>query len=275
MIETLGAEAVDELAHPRTSVMAAIRALAPATGMRILDAGCGAGTHLGLFADAVAPGGTVVGLEVRAERVALATALHAARIAAGNIQVVAGDLHAIPAGFDPFDLVWTSLVLHHEPVPIETIRGLARAAKQGRRIAVMDGDGGGSFPLAPWPPSLELRLREAALRTEQEGNSHLPYQFAGYLGRQLPRLLRDAGLIEIQMHAFADMDRAPLRPARAEILRRWLVDSFGMRLRPHLTPHDWDHFRSLVTAGSPDDLLTNPDFFLSRTWFLAVGQTAA
>jgi len=48
MIETLGAEAVDELAHPRTSVMAAIRAFATALGMQILDAGCGAGTHLGL-----------------------------------------------------------------------------------------------------------------------------------------------------------------------------------------------------------------------------------
>lgn len=34
-----------------------------------------------LFTDAVMPGGTVMGLDVRADRVALVTALHAARVA--------------------------------------------------------------------------------------------------------------------------------------------------------------------------------------------------
>lgn len=171
MVDRLRDEATYELAHPRAGVVAAIRALDLQPGMRVLDAGCGPGVHLGLFADTVTPGGAVMGLDIRPERIALGRELHVERIAAGGIRLAAGDLHAVPADLGPFDLVWTSLVLHHEEQPVETLRALAQAVRPGGRVAVLDGDGGGSFPLLPWPPELELRLREAGCAVRRRGTA--------------------------------------------------------------------------------------------------------
>ena len=75
-----------EAAQPRPSVVAALAALGPAAGWRVLDAGCGPGPHLGLILDAVAPGGTVVGLDLEADRLEVAAAHRAEDVAAGRLR---------------------------------------------------------------------------------------------------------------------------------------------------------------------------------------------
>ena len=50
-------QALRELERPRPSVVAGIDALGLRPGMRVLDAGCGPGAHLRLFAERVAPDG--------------------------------------------------------------------------------------------------------------------------------------------------------------------------------------------------------------------------
>ncbi len=262
-----------EMGHPGQAVVAALDALGLQAGMRVLDAGCGAGVHLPLMADLVGPGGMVVGLDIDSERVALARELCQPLMTTCAIELRVGDLHETPVDAGSFDLVWSSAVLHHEPAPVETLHHFRSLVRPGGLVAILDGDTGGSFPCLPWPPELEMRLREATLRAQRdEHGGTLDYHFSGYIGRALPRLLRESGLSDVRLYAVTDVDRTPLHPVREGELRDWFNRYFGRRLGDYLAPVDMQRLLTLVDAGSPDDLLSDPDFFLARMSFLAVGH---
>ncbi|MFN8538681.1 MAG: methyltransferase domain-containing protein [Thermomicrobiales bacterium] len=215
--EGLRAEVEHEIAHPRAGVLAAVAALGLRPGQRVLDVGCGPGAHLGLLAGAVSPGGSVVGIDLDAGRVAFATERWAD---SSTIAVREGDHGALPFADGSFDVAWASLVLHHAERPLAMLGELRRVVRPGGLVAIVEGDTGGSFPTLPWPPDLEIALRRAAwegARANHDGT--LEYHYAGYIGRELPRLLREAGLAEVRVVACPDVDRAPLHPQRAAEIR--------------------------------------------------------
>jgi ubiquinone/menaquinone biosynthesis C-methylase UbiE len=266
------AEASAAVARPRPSVVAAIGALALRSGQRVLDAGCGPGAHLGLLLDEVAPDGRVVGLDVAADRVGAAASLWGDRAASGRLGLATGDVGRLPFAGGSFDVAWISLVLHHVAAPVAALRELARVVVPGGLVAVLDGDGG-ALPCLPWPPVLEERVRAAAYRGAAEnygGRFAEPYH--PYLGRELPRFLREAGLTEIEIKAVADVDAAPLDSARATELRAWFRDWVDGRLRDYLAPTDQSALLALVDPEHPAFLLDSPDFFFCRTWLLATGR---
>lgn len=274
-MEQLHTSARFERDHPRASVVAAIGSLALRPGQRVLDVGCGPGAHLGLFARQVAPAGEVVGLDISGERLVIATNLNQEAIAAGRVALREGDLHALP--YDPgnFDVVWTSLVLHHEDDPPAVVSEFARVVKADGRVAVMDSDGGGSFPLLPWEPEFELRLRAAALRAEQARyGDALPHIFRNYLGRRLPAILGDAGLHHVTLAAFSDVERAPLDSFVESEMNSWFIGSFAKRIQAYLAPVDLRRLEAHFTPGSGDYLPGRADFFCARTHYLCVGTTA-
>lgn len=274
--DTFRAEVEYEIAHPRQSVLAALPLLGLRADGRLLDVGCGAGVHLGLFARALGPAGQVVGLDRDAARLDLAAAPWESEIAAGQIALRAGDHDALPATDGAFDCAWAAAVLHHAQDPLTTLREMARAVRPGGTVAVLDADTAGSFPLLPWSPELDARLRAAAWAAHAaDYDGALPYHFSGYIGRELPRLLREAGLRGIGIHPLPEVERPPLDPRRAAQLRDWLLDPFAGRLRDFLAPRDFKQLQALFDPASNDDILWSPDFFLARTWFLAIGHVPA
>jgi SAM-dependent methyltransferase len=274
MDEHLRDEARYELRHPRPSVVAAIAALELRPGMRLIDIGCGPGAHLGLFVEDVAPGGAVVGLDSDAERLVIAAELHPELAAARSVRLEEGDLHDLPFEDDAFDVAWMSSVLHHEEQPLDALAEMARVTRPGGLVAVLDGDTGGSFPCLPWPPAFELRLRAADLRAQEDSyGGTLPYHFSGFTGRALPRLLREAGLVDVKLDAFTEVDRAPLDPPRERELCNWYLNSFGRRIHDYLAPRDWEQLRAYVTPESDSYLLSDPDFFQARVMFLGLGRS--
>lgn len=274
--EAYRAEVAYEIAHPRQSIVAAIAALGLTPGQALLDVGCGAGAHLGLFAQAVAPGGNVVGLDLAADRLALAEEHWAVAVAAGTIALREGDHDALPARDGEFAVAWSSAVLHHAEHPLTMLGELARVVRPGGTVAIFDGDTGGSYPVLPWPPELEMRLRAAGWAAQvADFDGKLPYHFVGYIGRQLPRLLREAGLVEVRLLPVSDVDRAPLAPQREAEIGGWFTGPFASRVRDFLAPRDWTRFVALFDPDASDYLLTSPDFFLTRTYFLALGRVPA
>lgn len=268
------ADARYDAAHPPGSAADALASLGLRPGQRVLDAGCGPGPHLGFLVAAVAPGGSVVGVDLEADRLAVAADLWPDHVAAGALRLEQGDVRRLAFGPE-FDLVWMSLVLHHVPEPGAALRDLARVVKPGGRVAVLDGDVG-AVPWLPWPPDLEERVRAAARRGAAENyGGRLDEHFAPYLGRSLPRLLREAGLVDIAIRAVADMDRPPLDAHREAALGDWFRGWVDGRLQPYLAPADRDQMLALVDPQSPSYLLDDRDFFLSRTWLLAIGQVPA
>lgn len=265
-----------EVASPRQTILAALDAIGLTPGMCVLDAGCGSGAHLPLFAECVAPGGIVRGIDLDAGDVALARQINRDQIANGIVQIVQGDVLGLPFGDDEFDVAWSSSVLHHLEVPAAMLAELARVTRPGGLVAIIDSDLGNSFPSLPWPIDLEERVRAAVWRAAAENyGKTLPYHFDGHIGRKLPRLLREAGLIDIRLHAFSDVDRAPLSASRKAAIRDWLLGPFDERLRDFLAPRDLRRFHALFDLDAPDAFLHDPDFFLIRTILLAVGQQPA
>jgi len=98
------------------------------TGKVVLDAGCGSGVALRLFAPWPA--------EIAA--VDISEAVDACKMlldGKGRITFVQADLNALPFAEASFDVVWSSGVLHHTPDTFAALRAVARHARVGGRVA--------------------------------------------------------------------------------------------------------------------------------------------
>jgi ubiquinone/menaquinone biosynthesis C-methylase UbiE len=265
-----------EVAHPRASVLAAIGELDLQPGMQVLDVGCGPGVHLPLFAERVSPDGSVTGLDIELDRLAIAAEICADLVSAGMVRLEPGAGTTLPFASDAFDVAWASAVLHHVEDPGAMLAEMTRVVRPGGMVAILDADSGVAFPSMPWPSDLEERVRTASwLAAADNYGGKLDHFFDGNLGRKLPRLVREAGLIDQQMHAVSDVEREPLDARREEQLRDWFRGWLEERLHDYLAPRDEARFRALFDPSSDDYLLNDPDFFFSRTWFLVTGRKAA
>jgi ubiquinone/menaquinone biosynthesis C-methylase UbiE len=106
-------------------------------GLDVLDVGCGPGTITVDLAERVAPG-RVVGLDVSADPLAEARALAGSRGVAVTFEV--GDVYALEAADDSFDVVHAHQVLQHLTDPVAALREMARVCRPGGVLAVRDVD---------------------------------------------------------------------------------------------------------------------------------------
>jgi arsenite methyltransferase len=98
------------------------------TGKTVLDAGCGSGVALGLFAGWPA--------EIVAADISEAIDACKSRLdGKGRITFVQADLNALPFPDASFDVVWSSGVLHHTPDTFGALRSVARHVRIGGRVA--------------------------------------------------------------------------------------------------------------------------------------------
>lgn len=261
-----------EQARPRQTVIEALDHLQLQNGDRIADIGCGPGVHIKHMLERVGPEGRVVGIDTSQERLAVAREMLRDDVERGTIRLVEGDLHALDASLGPFDVVWMSMVLHHEDVPVDVVSGLREMVAPGGRIAVFDGDDLASLPFLPWSPELEMAVRRAVVSAAEDGDDNRWFG-RRFTARNLPAIFADAGLVDIEVQAFVEMRQAPLDDWDRKDIQHWFLNSLGRRLRDHLTPNEWDRYEASFTTGTQDYLLDRPGFFFSRTWYLGVGTS--
>lgn len=106
-------------------------------GLDLLDVGCGPGTITVDLATHVAPG-RVVGLDLSPAPLAEARELAARTGAAATFTV--GDVYALDAPDDAFDVVHAHQVLQHLTDPVAALREMARVCRPGGLVAVRDVD---------------------------------------------------------------------------------------------------------------------------------------
>src|SRR5215204_3238180 len=117
-------------------------------GLDLLDVGCGPGTITVDLAARVAPG-RVVGLDVSPEP--LEEARTAAVRAGIDVTFEVGDVYALEAADDSFDVVHAHQVLQHLTDPVAALREMARVCRSGGVIDVRDVDYAATtwFPVDP------------------------------------------------------------------------------------------------------------------------------
>jgi len=177
-----------ETSHTQPTVQsykqAIMEQLAVKAGATILDVGCGTGQDALDLAQAVGPHGRVVGIDCSE------TMLEAARARAAQTQLpveyVRASATQLPFADASFDACQASRVFGHLREPERALAEMVRVARSGARIVVADGD---LDLIAVDIPDRALARKVIHAACDQ--------MVQGWMGRQLPRLFRAAGLSTI------------------------------------------------------------------------------
>jgi len=255
----------DVLREP--AIRAAIQALELPPGSRGLDAGCGIGSHTLLLAEAVAPGGHVIGLDLRPDFLARARETAAKSPLSERVSFQEGNVNSLPFDDDGFDWLWSVDCAGYAPgEPLPMLRELARVVRPGGVVAVL---GWSSQQLLPGHPLLEARLNATSLGIAPFGKGRRPeLHFLRALG-----WFRDAGLEEPRAGTFVGDVHAPM----SDGVRTALLSLIQMRWgepRSELSEEDWAEFRRICQPESPDFILNLPDYYAFFTYSLFFGKVA-
>jgi SAM-dependent methyltransferase len=155
-------------------------------GMRVLDVGCGSGAITCGIAEAVGPGGAVVGIDVNGELLARAAAVGAEH---ANLSFELADVAQF-ASSDGFDIVNAARVLQWLAEPQDALDAMATLTVPGGRVVVLDYDHS-ELRWEPEPPAEVAHFYTAFLLWRAGAGMD------NELAKHLPGMFVDAGLGEI------------------------------------------------------------------------------
>ncbi|HKA93287.1 MAG TPA: methyltransferase domain-containing protein [Acidimicrobiia bacterium] len=211
-------------------------------GARLLDVGCGTGHDTRALAVAAGPEGIAIGID------ASAVMLKSAQSRGGSY--LQADARALPYSDGAFDGTRVDRVLQHVAGPEEAVGELVRITRPGGRLVAIDPD---QETLVADLPDVELLRKVKEYRRDRNLCN-------GSIGRQLPRLFREAGLTDVDCEA-------------ATLVLTDPHDAFGFRTWPKLMLAEglltddelarWDDAVDTAVAGG--------DFLYSVTFFIASG----
>jgi ubiquinone/menaquinone biosynthesis C-methylase UbiE len=211
-------------------------------GARLLDVGCGTGHDTRALATAAGPDGVAIGVD------ASAVMLKAARTRGGSY--LQADARALPYDDGVFDGTRIDRVLQHVAGPEEAVDELARVTRPGGRIVAIDPD---QETLIADVSDPELLRKIKDFRRDRNICN-------GTIGRQLPRLFRQVGLVDVDCEA-------------ATLVLDDPHDAFGFTTWPRLM-----HVDGLLTddevarwEAEVDAAVARGDFLYAVTFFIASG----
>lgn len=195
---------------------AAMDALAPRPGERLLDVGCGCGQTSLALADRVSPGGEVVGIDLSRPMLEVARQRLAEERAA-NVQFLEADAQTTAFERAPFDGVYSRFGVMFFADPTAAFRNLLAALKPGGRLAFVCWR---SLAENPWmtEPMAAAAAQLPAAPPPLDPNAPGPFAFAD--PQRVRGILEDAGFAEVA-----------LTPLDAPIGGNSLADSLKLALR--------------------------------------------
>jgi len=189
-----------------------------ADGATVLEIGCGPRGCLDLLSERVGPTGRVVGVELSPAAVEWAQDFLTKR-GLQNVEVHAGDARAVGLAEGSFDFVTSRLVLVNIPEPERMIATAVALTRPGGVVAFHEIDFVAVMcdpPSQAWTALWDLYMTVSAIN----GNDY-------YLGRRLPRMLRDGGLVDVRVRPI--MHHHPMGDPRRSLVVDF-VDNFKDRI---------------------------------------------
>ena len=122
-VYTTNAPLSSKLATQRTTDI--VLALGRFHGRAVLDMGCGDGFYTFRYWDAAQPG-KLVGVDLAASAIEVANLRKGTR----SVQFEVGDVHHLPYSDNSFDIALIQSILHHDDMPLSTIREAFRLAPE-------------------------------------------------------------------------------------------------------------------------------------------------
>jgi SAM-dependent methyltransferase len=193
--------------------------------MEAIDLGCGPSGVIELLSNRVGSSGRVVGLDFNPSNVALAREFAHQRGLA-NVEIAEGDARRTGLPPSSFDLAHARTLLINVPEPAQMVAEMVRLVRPGGWVAALEPDGILNLchpPLRAWDRLVEI-FRD----------SHYSDGADPFIGRRLPELFREAGLLDVGVEARADVypighSRRTIRldlvrSMRPKILERGLAD---------------------------------------------------
>ena len=160
-------------------------------GARVVEIGCGPQGCLDLLSERVGPTGSVMGVERSEDAVNLARKF-AADHKLANVQVLNGDARASGLPRSTFDLATARLVLVNVPQPEEVVAEMVALARPGGTVALHEADWISQVcdpPLPAWDRLFEIFGAYSTMNGIDL-----------FVGRKVPRMLREAGLVDIRVN---------------------------------------------------------------------------
>jgi ubiquinone/menaquinone biosynthesis C-methylase UbiE len=155
-------------------------------GQRVLDVGCGTGENVREFSGIVGSSGFAAGID-RSEAMIAEARRRSAEQNETAVSYRVGEAANIDFADGSFDVCWTERMLQHVSHPERVIAEMIRVLKPGGRLAVLETDWE-TFTMDL--PDVESTRKVLNLFCDNIQN--------GWIGRQLLRLVRRAGLTEIK-----------------------------------------------------------------------------
>jgi len=214
------------------------------SGWRCWEVGAGGTSVVSWLAKKVGPTGKVVATDIDTSLLA--------SVARPPVNVRVHDVGAEEPPGEGFDLVHARLVLVHVPDRERALRSMIKALRPGGRLLIEDADPALQPLVCPdeHGPEQQLanRLRHGFRQLLADRGADLAY------GRRLPRLLREAGLRQVEADAYfpltspacAALESATIRQVRDRLVEADLA-----------TNEDIDRHLANVAAGGMD-LATAP-----------------
>jgi SAM-dependent methyltransferase len=161
-------------------------------GARCLDAGCGGGDVSADLARLVGPSGSVVGIDMDAQKIEIARAEAQAHNLL-NVEFRTGELSAAELQ-EQFDIVYCRFVLTHQQSPLDLLRTFWNCLRPGGKLLVTDIDFDGYFSYPPTGSQLRFvdLYKEAVRRLGGDP----------CIGPRLASLLIEARFIDVAIHVF-------------------------------------------------------------------------
>lgn len=165
-----------------------------APGHHLLDVGCGTGEDVLALAALAGATGRAVGVD--ASNTLVAEAKARAEGSGANVEFRSGDVHVLDVDDASFDGVRAERVFQHLDDPRRALAEMVRVARRGARIVVVDPD---------WETftvdAADARVTRAILNHGVDS-----YVRNGWIGRRLFGLFRQAGLDEVEITPFTEIE---------------------------------------------------------------------